>query len=129
MKLIFIIKLFFLHIQKVKTKTEISWEREELLRWNKSIFHHFSKAFIEANKKKFGRWESDFKFDWLIIFFSRIHQERWKLSAFFSLISLVRFLKSHDYACSVLKVFCPRRNFTWMENDLYVNFELVNVEW
>ena len=37
-KLIFLIKLFFLHNQNALTKTRISWERENLLRWNKKTF-------------------------------------------------------------------------------------------
>ena len=58
--LFFLIKPFFLHDQKVMTKTKISWERKELLRRN--IFHHFYRAFNEANNTiYFGRWESDFK--------------------------------------------------------------------
>ena len=44
MNLIFLIKPFFLHDQKVKTKNEITWERKELLRWNKK---HFSLKFIK----------------------------------------------------------------------------------
>ena len=36
--LIFLVKPFFLHDQKVVTKTKISWERKELLRFKK----HFS---------------------------------------------------------------------------------------
>ena len=48
--LIFLIEPFFLHDQKVMTKTWIPWERKELLRWNKkSISHHFLRAIIEAN--------------------------------------------------------------------------------
>ena len=69
----------------------------------------------------FGRWESDFKFDWLIIFLSRIRQESWKFSTFFISSFSARFFICHDCACSVLKsygIFCPRRNFNWMENDL-----------
>ena len=42
--LIFLIELFFLHDQKVMTKALISWEQKEILRWNKSIFHHFQRA-------------------------------------------------------------------------------------
>ena len=40
-KPIFLIMLFFLHEQKVVTKTEIFWERKELLRWNKKHFSSF----------------------------------------------------------------------------------------
>ena len=40
-------------MKKVNTKIWVSWERKELLRWNKSIFHHFWRAFIEANKTTF----------------------------------------------------------------------------
>ena len=40
--LIFLIRLLFLHDQKVVTKTKISWEPKELLRWNK---RHFSPLF------------------------------------------------------------------------------------
>ena len=35
----------FLHDQKVKTKNEISWERKELLRWNKKHFPSFLRGF------------------------------------------------------------------------------------
>ena len=35
----------FIHAQKLKTKTEISWEWNELLRWNKKHFSSFSKGF------------------------------------------------------------------------------------
>ena len=47
--LIFLIKLFFLHDQKVVTKSKISWERKELLRWNKKHFSSFLKGF-ESSK-------------------------------------------------------------------------------
>ena len=53
-KLIFQIKPFFLHDQKFKTKNWISWERKELLKWNKKHFSSFLKGFH-------WRWESDFK--------------------------------------------------------------------
>ena len=33
-----IIKPFLLHAQKVKSKIQISWEQEKLLRWNKKAF-------------------------------------------------------------------------------------------
>ena len=61
--LIFLIKLFFLHDQKVITKTLISWEQKELLRWNKKHFPSFLKgSFSQANNTSFfERWESDFK--------------------------------------------------------------------
>ena len=36
--LIFLTEPVFLHDQKVMTKTYISWERKELLRWNKKQF-------------------------------------------------------------------------------------------
>ena len=36
--LIFLIKLFSLHDQKVVTKTKIFWKQKELLRWNKNAF-------------------------------------------------------------------------------------------
>ena len=35
----------FIHTQKFKTKTEISWEWNELLRWNKKHFSSFLKGF------------------------------------------------------------------------------------
>ena len=41
----FLIKSFFLHGQKVKTKTQMSRERKELLRWNKNHFSKFLKGF------------------------------------------------------------------------------------
>ena len=42
---IFLIKMFFLHDKKVMTKTQISWEWKELLRWNKKHFSSFLKGF------------------------------------------------------------------------------------
>ena len=45
LSLIFLIKLFFLQDQKVKTKIEISWEQKELLRWNKKYFSSFLKGY------------------------------------------------------------------------------------
>ena len=41
----FLIKLFFLHGQKVKTKIEMSREQKELLRWNKNHFSNLLKGF------------------------------------------------------------------------------------
>ena len=43
--LAFLFKPLFLNDQKVKTKLEISWERKELLRWNKKHFLSFLKSF------------------------------------------------------------------------------------
>ena len=43
--LMFLIKPFFLHDQKVVTKTQISWERKKLLRWNKKHSPSFLKGF------------------------------------------------------------------------------------
>ena len=43
--LIFLIKPFFLHDQKFLTKTWISLERKELLRWNEKHFPSFLKGF------------------------------------------------------------------------------------
>ena len=48
----------FLHDQKVKTETKISWERNEILRWNKSIFHYFKRAF--KCQKLSQTWECTF---------------------------------------------------------------------
>ena len=60
--LIFLIKPFFLHDQKVMTKTQVFWERKKLLRWNKKHFSSFIRAFSQANNTYFFRgWESDFK--------------------------------------------------------------------
>ena len=42
---IFLIKLFFLHDQKVKIKIQISWTRKELLRRNKKPFSSHFKGF------------------------------------------------------------------------------------
>ena len=52
---IFLIKPFLLHDQKVKTK--ISWEQEDLLRWNKK---HFSPIFrnFQHFSQFFWRWKS-----------------------------------------------------------------------
>ena len=47
--LIFLIKLFFLHEQKVVTKTSISWERKEILRWNKEHFSSLLKGFQSSH--------------------------------------------------------------------------------
>ena len=41
--------MFSLHVQKVKTKIWISWERRELLGWNKKTFFIIFKG-TEANK-------------------------------------------------------------------------------
>ena len=43
--LAFLIEPFFLHDQKFMTKTLISWEPKELLRWNKKHFSSFERAF------------------------------------------------------------------------------------
>ena len=43
--LIFLIEPFFLHEQKDMKKNWISWERKELLRWNKKHFSSFLKGF------------------------------------------------------------------------------------
>ena len=48
-KLIYLNKTFFQHDQKVYAKIQISWEWEELLRWNKkhfSSFHHCGKKTV-----------------------------------------------------------------------------------
>ena len=52
--LTFLIKPFFQHDQKVKTKTYITWK--ELLRF--FIFQHFWRAIIETNKNIFLESES-----------------------------------------------------------------------
>ena len=66
--LIFLIRLFFLHDQKVIIKIWISWEQKELLIWNKKHFLSFSRAFNEENIANFfGRWDSDFKIVWIKI--------------------------------------------------------------
>ena len=43
--LIFLVKPFFLHNWKVVRKTGISWERKELLRWNRKHFPLLLKGF------------------------------------------------------------------------------------
>ena len=43
--LIFQIRSFFLHDQKVKTKIQTSWEWKELSRWNKKHFSSFLESF------------------------------------------------------------------------------------
>ena len=45
----FLITPFFLHDQNVATKTKISWERKELLKWKKKHFSSFLKGF-QSNK-------------------------------------------------------------------------------
>ena len=52
--LIFIIKLFFLHDQKVVTKTKITWEPKEFLTWNKKYFSSFLKGSQSSKKYKFS---------------------------------------------------------------------------
>ena len=47
--LIFLIKLFFLHEQKINTKISICVERKELHEM-KGTFHHFERPLIEGNK-------------------------------------------------------------------------------
>ena len=44
-KLIFLMKLFLLYDQNVKTKILISWERKEHLRWNKKHFSSILKDY------------------------------------------------------------------------------------
>ena len=62
LNLIFLIKPFFQLDQKVKTKIQISWERKELLRWNKKDFSSLSKGFQWSKQPiSFGRWEPDFE--------------------------------------------------------------------
>ena len=51
--LIFLIKPFFLHDQKVVKKTETSWEQKELLRWSKKHFSSFLKEFQSSKFHKF----------------------------------------------------------------------------
>ena len=68
-KLIFLIKPFLLHNQKVIT---ISWERKEFFRWNKTRFLPFLKGFQWNKKHKFfGRWESVFNETMRIVYFPR----------------------------------------------------------
>ena len=43
--LLFLIKPFFLRDQKAMVKTEIFWERKELLRWNKKLSSLLLKSF------------------------------------------------------------------------------------
>ena len=43
--LIFLIEPVFLHDPKIMTKTYISWEWKELLKWNKKHFSSFLKGF------------------------------------------------------------------------------------
>ena len=47
--LIFLIKPFFLHDQKVVTKTKISWEWKELLIWIEKHFSSLLKGFQSSN--------------------------------------------------------------------------------
>ena len=55
-------QVFFVHDQKVKTKIQMSWERKELLRWNKKHFTPFERVFYLSKWNIFfGRWEPDFK--------------------------------------------------------------------
>ena len=56
--LIFLIWPFFLHNQKVVTKTYISWELKELLRWNKKHFSSFLKGFQSSKSHNFLEGES-----------------------------------------------------------------------
>ena len=58
--LMFLIKLFFLHNQKVMTKIEISWERKELLRWNKKHFSSILKGFQSRKKHKSNTCENTY---------------------------------------------------------------------
>ena len=53
---IFLIKLLFLHDQKVKVKFKYLEKKISFQDEIKSIFHHFKEAFIETNKTNyFGR--------------------------------------------------------------------------
>ena len=47
--LIFLIESFFLHDQKVMTKTKIPWEPKELLRWNKKLLKGFQLSKIVSD--------------------------------------------------------------------------------
>ena len=63
------IQTFFLHDQKVVTKIQISWEWKELLIWNKKHCSTLLKLLKQANNTNFfGRWKSDFKANYLKIF-------------------------------------------------------------
>ena len=42
----------------IKKLSKKSWERKELLRWNKGIFHHFQRVSIEADITFFLKSES-----------------------------------------------------------------------
>ena len=76
--LIFLLKLFFLYDQKAMTKTLISLDQKEPLRWNKKCFSPFSKGIQkEANNANFfGRWESDFKVILNNLFLKKYFQAR-----------------------------------------------------
>ena len=52
-----LIKPFFLHEQKIMTKTYVSWEWKKLLRWNIKHFSSFLRFFNEANNTFFGMCE------------------------------------------------------------------------
>ena len=52
-EIIFLIKPFLLYDKNVKTKVYISWERKELLRWNKKAFFITFKVLSLKQKNKF----------------------------------------------------------------------------
>ena len=57
--LVFLIKLFFLHEQKVMRKTQVSRERKVLWRWNKKYFSSSLKSFQWSKQYKlFSEGES-----------------------------------------------------------------------
>ena len=58
--LIFLIKSFFLHVQKVTTKFLMSWERKELIWWNKKHFSSILKGFQLL--KTYQTWECVFNY-------------------------------------------------------------------
>ena len=86
--LIFLIKLLFLHKQRVGIKIQICWRRKNLLRWNKEHFSSFLqinaklKHLKQIKKNFFWRGESNFKS--FICLTKVFHIKKDKLASFIS---------------------------------------------
>ena len=75
--LIFLIKPFLYMTKKVKTKTLISWELKEFLRWNKKYFSSFLKGFSYQNLSKTLQCAFKTNSIWVFPFFNFISLLKW----------------------------------------------------
>ena len=61
----------------------MNYEFNYAVRWNKSIFHHFERAFIETSKTIFfERWEPDFNYSNKVVSFLKKKQSSKSLRSF-----------------------------------------------